>query len=637
MPLPAHSESGAGKLAITQRFRISLEGRGGERVTAAAHRAISRLARQTGMMLAPGLEDDPAGATLQIVCQKPGEPVQRLGEDESYTLAVTASGARLEAPTPLGVLHGIETFLQLVRQDAEGFSVPAVTIRDQPRFPWRGLSLDVSRHFLPLEVVKRTIDGLAAVKLNVFHWHLSDDQGFRAESKLYPELHRRGSDGLYYTQAQMREVVVYARERGVRVVPEFDMPGHATSWLVGYPELGAAKGPYEIARTWGIVIPAMDPTRESVYTFLDGLIGEMAQIFPDAYFHIGGDEVNGKAWNAEPHIQRFLADHKMKDNHELQAYFNRRVQAIVKKHGKKMVGWDEILHPDLPKDIVIQSWQGVKSLAEGACQGYQGILSAGYYLDLMQPARQHYAVDPLNGEIANQDLILGGEAAMWEEFATAENVESRLWPRLAAIAERFWSPREVRDAASMYTRMETQSRRLEMLGITHRSYYPVMLARLAGSYPVEPLQVLADFLEPLKGYARARGRAYTQDIPLNRLVDALRPESDIARQFAQFAADPKANQEELRRWLLLWRDNSGRLRPAIEANFLLHELAPVSQDLADVAAVGLEALDLIASGQTPGAEWVSRRKAILDAARKPKAEVLLMVVDAVAQLLPGAK
>ena len=181
--------------------------------------------------------------------------------------------------------------------------MPAISIDDSPRFPWRGLMIDVSRHFIPLDVLKRNLDGMAAVKLNVFHWHLSDNQGFRVESKKFPKLHELGSDGLYYTQDEVRDLIAYARERGIRVVPEFDMPGHSTAWFVGYPELASGPGPYEIERKWGVFDPAMDPTREETYKFLDEFIGEMARLFPDQFFHIGGDEVNGKQWDANPKIQ----------------------------------------------------------------------------------------------------------------------------------------------------------------------------------------------------------------------------------------------------------------------------------------------------------------------------------------------
>ena len=298
------------------------------------------------------------------------------------------------------MLHGLETVLQLVDVTSSGFAIPAVTIDDHPRFAWRGLMIDVSRHFMPVETIHRELDGMAVVKMNVLHWHLSDDQGFRVESHVLPKLQQDGSDGKFYTQEQVREIIEYARERGIRVVPEFDVPGHTSSWLVAYPKLATDQKGLEIGRRFGIYDPCMDPTNELVYPFLDPFVGEMARLFPDEYFHIGGDEVNGKQWSASGKIQAFEKAHNMptgkSGNVAIHRYFNEKLQTILKKHGKKMEGWDEILNPDLPKTIVIQSWRGQKSLADAARQGFTGILSSGYYLALTwtRPAT-HYAVDPL--------------------------------------------------------------------------------------------------------------------------------------------------------------------------------------------------------------------------------------------------
>ncbi len=198
--------------------------------------------------------------------------------------------------------------MQLIGSD---FQAPAVHIEDHPRFPWRGLMMDVSRHWMPVDVVKRNLDAMAAVKLNVFHWHLSDDQGFRVESKRFPKLQELGSDGNFYTQDEIRQVVEYARARAIRVVPEFDIPGHTTSWFVGYPELASAPGPYKIERTWGIFQPTMNPAREETYQFLDAFIGEMAALFPDPYFHIGGDEVEETQWKQSASIQAFAREHQL--------------------------------------------------------------------------------------------------------------------------------------------------------------------------------------------------------------------------------------------------------------------------------------------------------------------------------------
>jgi hexosaminidase len=652
MPKPALLTMGQGELTVDPSFSIAVNGLGDARVQQSADRLMARIQKRTGMRLSPA-----SGAPkLAVYCANKGQAVQELGEDEGYKLVVTAAGATLTAVSPLGVIHGLATFEQLVQTSANGFAVPALTIEDSPRFPWRGLHIDVSRHWMPVDVIKRNLDGMAAVKLNVFHWHLSDNQGFRVESKKYPKLHELGSDGLFYTQDQVREVLAYARERGIRVVPEFDVPGHSTSWLVGYPELGAAPGPFEIGRTWGIFDPVMDPTNEAVYQFLDGFIGEMANLFPDQYFHIGGDEVNGKEWSENPHITEFKRKHGMLgtgkpdeqalklSNEKLQAYFNERVLAIVKKHGKKMMGWDEILAPELPKDIVIQSWRGQKSLWEAVQQGFQGILSSGYYLDHMDSGATHYAVDPMVDPLTKETLnltpdqkarLLGGEVCMWTEYVSAENVDSRIWPRTAAVAERYWSKQEVKDSDDMYARLDVVSRQLEWYGLTHRSSYRLMLVRLAGSQPVEPLRVLADVVQPvgLSGRSRAgrnSGHPYTQQTPLNRLVDAARPESDEARRFAAMVA--AKDWTGVRQSLAAWKSNQAKLAPLLQSS-ILREVAPVSENLTQVAVAGLAALDYIGKHQKPPAEWNLNMNKMLAEAKKPKSEVTLAIVDPVQQLV----
>ena len=391
MPWPATVKNlpATGQMVIDASFAVGLEKHSDARLRRTVAIFLDDLRRHTGMLPLDFSVSAPEKAQLTVHCGHPSKEVPELGENESYTLEVTPSGAILSAATTLGVMRGLQTFLQLLETTQQGFAVSAVVIEDKPRFPWRGLMIDSSRHFIPVDVIKRNLDAMAAVKLNVLHWHLSDNQGFRVESKRFPKLQGMGSDGLFYTQDQVREVIAYARDRGIRVVPEFDMPGHSTAWFVGYPELASGPGPYSVERTWGVLNPAMDPTRETTYKFLDTFIGEMAGLFPDQFFHVGGDEVNGKQWDANPQIQHFIRAHGLKNNAGLQAYFNTRVQKLVAKHGKTMEGWDEILRPDLPKSIVIQSWRGQRSLADAAQQGYRGLLSYGYYLDLMHTAASH--------------------------------------------------------------------------------------------------------------------------------------------------------------------------------------------------------------------------------------------------------
>jgi hexosaminidase len=665
IPVPASAQAGSGNLRVDSSFSVALTGYSEPRLDRSIERFLRQLARQTALPIALKATKGPK-ASLLIQTEHGGKEVQEVGEDESYVLEVNASGAKLTAPTTLGTMHGLQTFLQLVDVSPDGFAAPSVTIQDKPRFPWRGLMIDSARHFTPLDVIKRNLDGMEAVKMNVFHWHLSENQGFRIESKKFPKLHELGSDNLYYTQDEVRDLIAYARDRGIRVVPEFDMPGHSTAWFVGHPELASGKGPYEIERRWGIFDPAMDPTNEKVYKFLDELIGEMAKIFPDHFFHIGGDEVNGKEWDANPKIQAFKKEHGLKNNDALQAYFSGRVQKLVVKHGKTVVGWDEVLVPGVPKDIVIQSWRGQASLAQAAKQGYRSILSNGYYLDLGWPAARHYAVDPMSGDAANlspeeKQRVLGGESCMWAEYVNPENIDSRIWPRNAAIAERFWSSQEVRDPASMYTRLDFISARLEWLGLTHKTYYRKMIQRIAGAASPEELaalRTLTDLVEPVKDYTREplAPAEPTSATPMNRVVDAVPLESDAGRhfgelvdqflgarhfggevdQFAAAACHDARSEAQLRMQFTLWRDNDAKLKALEQRSYLVREVAATSQDLAALGAAGLASLDAIAQGQPASDAWKSQQLAVIEQVKKPKAQLLLMPAPAVQKLVEAA-
>ena len=643
--MPASVQQGTGQLLINQLFAVAVTGARDTSLDEEVRRFVTQLSRQTGIPFRP---KPGATATLQIHADHGRDAVQKLGEDESYDLSISDSSAKLTAPTTLGILRGLQTFLQLVQITPNGFVAPAVTIKDQPRFAWRGMLIDVSRHFIPLDVLKRNIDGMAAVKMNVLHWHLSDDQGFRAESKKFPKLTEAGSDGMFYTKAEIRDFIAYAHDRGIRVMPEFDMPGHSRSWFLGYPELSSGAGPYTLEG--GGINPIMDPTRESTYKFLEKFIAEMAKLFPDAYFHIGGDEVDGKQWDANPKIQEFIKAHGMKNDQDLQAYFNQRLEKIVAKNHKTMVGWDEILHPDLPKTVVVQSWRGQASLAAAAQQGYRGLLSYGYYLDLMWPAARHYAVDPMADAAAaltpqEKRLILGGESCQWAEWVTPENIDSHIWPRNAGIAERLWSPQEVKDVASMYTRITAISYDLEWLGLTHNSARKQMLQRMAGNSDITALQVLADVVEPVKDYNRWDDAKGPIDFhaPLTRMIDAVNPESDTARRFndlvqafAQSGYKDQATEARIRCYLTTWRDNDARLHPLLEQSLLLREDVPLSQSLSALGAAGLQALDYLDKGQTAPDSWKAQQSAVIDQAKTRQADMWLMVVAPVQQLVEAS-
>lgn len=416
MPWPQQVEitSPAGKFVLNDALQIQVKG---DALMPEVSHWRERLAQQTGWYLLPqntGSAGEHSAISIEIKQKVAAQPMP--DSDESYQLTVTPQGATLTANTRFGAMRGMETLLQLVQNDGENTFIPLVTVHDQPRFAWRGVLLDSARHFLPVADIKRQLDGMAAAKFNVLHWHLSDDQGWRFESQKYPKLQELASDGQFYTVAQMKDVVAYATQLGIRVVPEIDMPGHASAIAVAYPELLSAPGPYKMERSWGVHEPTLDPSNEKVYAFADAIVGELTQIFPDPYLHIGGDEVDATQWKTSKPIQAFMKEKGIADTHALQAYFNTRLQTILHQHQRKMVGWDEIFHPDLPHDIVIQSWQGPDSLGASAQKGYQGILSTGFYLDQPHSAAYHYRNEILPQPLGVDQNVADGEKAQSWKF-----------------------------------------------------------------------------------------------------------------------------------------------------------------------------------------------------------------------------
>lgn len=646
MPVPRSLTLGQGRLRLDSSFSVALTAQTDPRLTRAVARAIGRLARRTALTLSAAPVADSV-ARLAIAAAAAGQAIQSETEDESYTLDVTPARATLAAPTVVGALRGLETLLQLVAADSAGFYLPAVHIEDAPRFPWRGLLVDAGRHFEPIEVIERTLDGMAAVKLNVLHWHLSEDQGFRVQSLRYPLLQGKGSDGLFYTQAQIREVVAYARDRGIRVIPEFDMPGHASSWFVGYPRYASGPGPYAIQRTWGVFDPTFDPTREAVYTFLDRFIGEMAALFPDPYWHIGGDEVNGVEWDANPRIRAFKRLHHF-DNAALQAYFNQRLSRILTAHGKWMVGWDEILNPDLPSSAVVQSWRGVEYLPTTVRAGHRAILSAPYYLDQIFSAQDHYR-DPLPDSLGltpeEAARVLGGEACMWGEHVGPETIDSRIWPRLAAVAEKLWSQASVNDVPDMYRRLAVMSLRLEELGLSHKLHTERMVRRAIGNgADFQALMALLEVSQPVTFGQRHRLQVgMTQQTPLTRLIDAARPDPParwnslalVERLLADSGRTP-AIADTLRADFMAWRKLPEAVHAAAVRAPLARDGVPAAEALGRVGDVGLAALDRVQRRTPATAAWQDSARAALDSAGGLQGLLRLVVVDAVRQLVEGA-
>jgi hexosaminidase len=638
MPVPANISWKSGRLPLTKNFTVALAGKTDERLNSYIFRVMRRLEGRTVLELPRDLSNDAANAQLLIETASTGNAIPRLGDDESYNLEIGENRAKISAPTTVGAMRGLETFLQLLEGDKDGFYFPAVSIQDKPRFPWRGLMIDSARHFQPMEVLKRNLDAMAAVKLNVLHWHLTEDQGFRVESKKFPELHKMGSDGNFYTQDEVREIIKFAADRGIRVMPEFDMPGHATAWVVSHPEIASAPGPYKIERQPGIFDPTLDPTNEKTYKLLEVFFAEMAALFPDAYMHIGGDENEGKQWAANPRIQAFMKEKGIKNQDGLQQYFNQRILKFLQKGGKIMMGWDEIFQPEIPKNIVIQSWRGQESLAKVARQGNQGILSNGYYIDLMYPASQHYVVDPLPADTGltaeEQKRILGGEATMWSEWVSPETIDSRIWPRTAAIAERFWSPREVNDVDDMYRRLAVIDRQLEELGLTQRKNQALLLRRLANNQDISPLQTLVSVIEPVKEYKRFQVRPQTMLSPLTGLIDAAQTDAKVAREFNKLVQTGATNKDlqkssgALKEIFTDWKNAGLVLKAQTEAAPALAEAKPLAADLQNLGEIGLETVALLESGKSSSAEWRDAKLKSLNEIAKQKAGLEFQVVEA---------
>ncbi|MBB5340446.1 beta-N-acetylhexosaminidase [Tunturiibacter gelidoferens] len=626
LPAPLNIIAGNGSIAITKDFTVSLSGAHNPILEAATRRTLESLERNTGIPIGKDLQSPSPTLTIQVQDSTGTRPT--LETDEDYSLSATSSKIVLRAQTIFGALHGLETIQQLVQAEDGHYVIPAVEINDSPRFPWRGFMLDVSRHFMPLPVVYRTLDAMAAVKLNVFHWHLTDDQGFRIESRRFPLLTAKGSDGLFYTQDQVRDVIAYASAHGIRVVPEFDIPGHVTSWLVGMPELGSVQRPYEISRTFGIWDGALDPTRDSTYKFLDAFIGEISSLFPDEYLHLGGDESNGADWKANPSIVAFMHAHNMKSTDDLQNYFSTRVLALVHQHHKQMVGWDEILTPGTPKDAVIQSWRGVESLAVAANRGNRGILSAPYYLDGMKTAEQMYLDDPIpdNSTLTSdqQKLILGGEVCMWAEQITAQTVDSRVWPRTAALAERFWSTRQTRDVSDMYRRLEIESIRLDGLGLTHISGPESGLRQLAGSEAAaSQLALLISTLSPVSFHERYEQQKTSQLTPMGNAVDYTRPDPPLREDLrllvdrylhSSAPADRAAAHQQLQILFQSWIASGPALDALAPEHPKLNQLTLRRTQLTQLGQLGIQSLASIESHTPPTTTWIEAQNTLLKTA-----------------------
>lgn len=618
MPWPQNINLTQGTFVLSKNFKVNITGNPNPRIFVGATNFLRRLDNKTGLFLRQGFltkKNEEPDAQLQINCVKSGKI--GLYEDESYQLEIQSNKIIINAASDLGTLHALETVLQLLQNNNTSFYFPTVMITDFPRFTWRGLMIDVARHFQPIDVIKRNLDAMAAVKMNVFHWHLVDDQGWRIELKKHPKLTEMASDGNYYTQEEIKNIVKYADERGILVIPEIDVPGHGTAILTAYPEIGSkvinldsnsieskkqVSGitSYSIERNAGIFTPTLDPSNPKTYQLLSEIFDEVCPLFSGSYFHIGGDENEGKDWDANPKIQEFKKKNKLANNHELQTYFTMQLVPMLKKHHKELMGWEEIMTKNMSKNAIIHSWKGVNegvssgsSLINAVKNGYKTVLSNGYYIDLMQGVASHYSNDPLpkNSTLTDDEKarILGGEATMWSELVTPLNIDSRIWPRTAAIAERLWSDENITDINSLRKRLKGISFRLEELGITHLRNKEVILRNISNNQKTGALNDFSNVCEPLKIYTRnSGGTEYQMYSPFTLFADACTPDASDALVFDEAVnryLENKSleNQVLVTDFLKKWVDMNTKLIDLSTNAPLVQPLLPLPKSLSDIS------------------------------------------------------
>ncbi|MFE3871693.1 beta-N-acetylhexosaminidase [Flavobacterium sp. ZS1P70] len=604
MPWPQNINLTSGTFTLSKSFKLNITGNPNPRIFAGATNFLRRLDGRTGLFLEQAFitkNNEVPGAELQINCIRNGKV--GLNEDESYALTISSNKIMINAVTDLGALHGLETLLQLLQNTSTSYYFPMVEITDSPRFTWRGLMIDAARHFQPVNVIKRNLDAMASMKMNVFHWHLADDQGWRIEIKKHPKLTKLASDGYYYTQEEIKTVVKYASERGILVVPEIDVPGHGSAILTAYPEIGSKVSnevAYIVGRRSGIYTPTLDPTNPKTYQLLGEIFDEVCPLFPGNYFHIGGDENQGKEWDENPKIQEFKKKNGLANNHELQTYFTMKLIPMLKKYNKELMGWEEIMTKDMSKEAIIHSWKGANesvvpggSLIAAAKNGYKTVLSNGYYIDLMLSIQSHYLNDPIPKNIVltaeEKARILGGEATMWSELVTPLNIDSRIWPRTAAIAERLWSNENINDLNSLHKRLKTISFRLEELGIMHLRNKEVILRNICNNQDTKALRDFSNVCEPLKNYKRnGGGKKYFMFSPLTLFADACTVDAFDAYDFDiavnNFLENKNKESQTLvtnffRKWIAMDADLNN-----LSANApLIQPLLPLSKNLKDIS------------------------------------------------------
>ncbi len=502
IPQPLQLEQTQGTYLLTEQALIQIDERNPE-LKALGELLAQGLFERTGIR--PSVSSSKKGTDVAAISLQLGSDT--LG-DEGYRLSVKEGGIIARAEKANGLFYAIQSIYQLLPVEKVGDSqvaIPAVEIVDRPRFGWRGLMLDVGRYFYSVDYIKKYIDYLAMHKMNVFHWHLTEDHGWRIEIKKYPRLTdvsawRSGTNfqrgpyinsnphGGFYTQEDIKEVVAYAQSRYVTVVPEIELPGHALSALVAYPELSCTGGPFEIPQQWGIQKDIYCAGKEEVFTFLEGVLSEVAELFPSEIIHIGGDEAPKDRWKECPDCQRRIKEEGLKDEHELQSYFITRIEKFLNSKGKRILGWDEILEGGLAPNAAVMSWRGTKGGIEAARMHHPVVMTptSYMYLDYFQgepylepsaiggflPLRKVYSFEPIPEELVGKEreFILGVQGNIWCEYIhSPEKADYMTYPRGAAVAEIGWSSPDRKDWTDFTRRLEAQYVRYEQMGINYAS------------------------------------------------------------------------------------------------------------------------------------------------------------------------
>lgn len=683
MPMPVSMEARSGTLRLTGHFAPVVQGCIGS-ITAGA---LERFERD--MVTLAGEQPGHATVGLTVKCAAHDPDPISLSARESYRLDVAPDGLTIEADGEVGVLRALATARQLLARDAKGPYLPAAHITDAPRFAWRGLMLDTVRHFMTVATVKRQIDAMELAKLNVLHLHLSDNEGFRVESRLYPKL-TADTQGQFYRQSEIVDLVRYAAARGVRIVPEFDLPGHAHAILAAYPELGV--GPIDPKDPLLKPKSVLNPASEETYRFLTRLLGELVPLFPDRQFHVGGDEVSDVAWKDSPMVNAFKAAHGLTTKQQLEGYFHHRIRELLAAKGKSTVGWDEMADEPLPANVIVQAWRSANPLQTATAKGHRVILSSGFYINDLQWADYYYGLnmlDPMatqtmtaqdlakvrrnpvtaaqvsDGLVARQvppltpdqeKLVIGGEAAMWAETVTDEMLDGRLWPRSLTVAERFWSPASVKDADDMFERMLPAMDQLRALGLQDENHRQRMIARLAPDQS-GPVATLVSMVAPGRIFtAHMDAMISGADPVMVELVDAASTDGSQSRRFkintTHYLAGDKSLAPLLRSDMLIWAQIAEPFARAAQGRPLLEKAIPTAQDLAALGELGLAALealsggkaltpDRIASGQQLLArldnyDKASRTMSSITAMKQPPAAIIIQPAADVAKLFDAA-